>query len=220
VVDGPSSAFEVFSAPVEHMIAALGRGISDAQSALDQNSIATQEKIDSNPALHQLGLQATWYQMPRVDLQLKIALSVVSQPADEAAPLPLLAVPAASRVLRILAQPVSAAFQNHFNYDAQASSQITLSVVPVPAPGAGDQVTVPATMTPEEVHAAALGSAAPFTTARDPQGRTVPAANLRFDVNFNAANRTWYVVQSDPAKPTTVAAAAVDDRTGTVRVLG
>ena len=68
------------------MIAALGRGISDAQSALDQNSIATQEAIDSNPTLSQYGLKATWYQMPRVDLQLKIAISVVSQTTDEGPP--------------------------------------------------------------------------------------------------------------------------------------
>jgi hypothetical protein len=222
VADGLGNAFEVFSAPVEQLIAALGRGISEAQAALDQNSIAAQEAIDASPALSQLGLQATWYQMPKVDLQLKIALSVVSEGAGlPPTPLGPLAVPATLRGLRLVAQPVSAAFQNHFNYDTQASSQINLTVVPVPAPAGGDQVTVPPIMTPEAVRAAAFGSPASFTTATDPQGATVPAANLRFDMNFNAANRTWYVVQSNPADPAApVIAVAVDDRTGNVRVLG
>ena len=57
----------------------LGKGISEAQAALDRNSIATQSAIDADPQLSSAGLQATWYQFPRVDLQLKLALTIAEQ---------------------------------------------------------------------------------------------------------------------------------------------
>ena len=127
---------------------------------------------------------------------------------------------AAARPIRLIAQPVSAAFQNHFNYAADAASTITLSIVPVPPPRSGDQTTTPPRMTPTQVRAAALGSAAKFSTARDPSGAVVPAANLRFDINFNAVSRTWYVLQYDPANPAaTPIVVSVDDATGVVHVI-
>ena len=58
---------EVFSAPLEGLITALGRDISAAQAELDRNALAAQEAIDSDPQLAGLGLQAPWHQLPRVD---------------------------------------------------------------------------------------------------------------------------------------------------------
>jgi hypothetical protein len=76
-------------------------------------------------------------------------------------------------------------------------------------------------MTAPEALKTALASPAGFVTVVDSAGDTVPAPTLRCDVNFNAAARTWYVLQHDPsvpaAKPTV---AAVDDATGAVRVVG
>jgi hypothetical protein len=222
VDDALANAFEVFSAPIEGVILALGKGVSEAQAELDRNSVATQETIDADPVLSQYGIQATWYQMPRVDLQLRLALTVAEegQATTQAAPNARLAT-LAPGALRLIAQPVSAAFQNHFNYTADASSLITLSIVPVPSPRAGDPVTVPPRMTEPEALAAALASPAGFVTVVEEAGDTVPAPTLRCDVNFNAAARTWYVVQYDPSAPTAKAtAAAVDDATGIVRVIG
>jgi hypothetical protein len=43
---------------------------------------------------------------------------------------------------------------------------------------------------------------------------------LRFDVNFNAAARIWYVLQYDPADATAKAVVvSVDDVTSSVRVI-
>ena len=221
-----ANAVETFSAPIEGVIVALGKGIAEAQKALDLNSIQTQEQIDSDPALSRPGLQATWYQFPRVDLQLKLSLSIAedrpvaaaagSAGAGAAAAVPITAAP----TRRLIAQPVSASYQNHFNYNAEAASLITLSIVPVPAPRAGDQVTLPPRLTPDQAQAAALASPAKFATTTDSKGNKIPVANRRFDINFNAAARLWYILQYDPANASVQAVVvAVDDVTGSARVI-
>jgi hypothetical protein len=223
-VDPLANAVELFSAPVEQLIVALGRGVAEAQTALDRASISTQEQIDADPTLSRFGLQATWYQMPQVELQLKLALTVAeTRPTAGPAPAATVAAPIAALAVRpvhLVAQPVSAAYQNHFNYNVQAASQITLRIVPVPPARAGDQGVAPSRLSPDEARSAALASPAKFTTARDAAGNVVPAANLRFDVNYNAAARTWYVLQYDPTNPAVPAVVVtVDDTTGTVRVI-
>lgn len=215
--DPQARAAEVFSAPIEGVIAALGAGIAEAQIALDRNSIKTQDEIDSDPTLSALGAQATWYQLPRVDLELKLSMTMSeeSETGTSLAPGALL-----RRPVKLIAQPVSASYQNHFNYSTQASSLIKLSIVPVPAPRPGDLVAAPANLSRDDATQAALKSSAKFATAKDSEGKTVPDPKLRFDVNFNAAARLWYVLQYDPNDPSTKPiVVAVDDTTGNVRVI-
>jgi len=217
MADNPlDTPLEVFSAPIEGIIVAMGKGVSEAQSALDHNSIKSQEALDADPVLSRLGLQATWYQMPHVELQLKLAMAVTEdKPAPPSAP----SAQAVSK-FRLHAQPVSAAYQNHFNYNVQAASTITLSIVPVPAPRAADQSAVAPRLSTDQVQQAALASTTKFVTVTDPSGKKVPAPNLRFDVNFNAAARSWYVLQYDPANPAAKPiVVAIDDVTGSVRII-
>src|SRR6476646_4587581 len=82
----PNKAVEVFSAPIQGVIAALGRGIAEAQMALDRGSVQAQEEIDADPVLASLGMQATWYQLPRVELELKLAMTISEQPGTGTAP--------------------------------------------------------------------------------------------------------------------------------------
>lgn len=207
----PQRGVEVFAAPIEGVLAALGRGISEAQRELDRSSLVAQAEIDADPDLAQIGAQATWFQLPRVELELKLALTMATDPRARAA--------GVARPLKLLAQPVSAAFQNHFNYNLQGSSVVRVTVVPVPAPTAGDPVTTPPRMEPADVQRAALSSSAEFATVKRGR-RRVPNPRLRLDVNFNAANRTWSVLQYDPARPERpTVAAIVDDETGAARAM-
>lgn len=210
-------AVEVFAAPIEGVLIALGRGIAEAQRELDKSSLAAQAEIDADPVLSQIGAQATWFQLPRVELELKLALSMSQGPATPslaAGPTGLL------QRLKLVAQPVNAAYQNHFNYDLTGSSTVRVTVVPVPAPTAGDTVTAPPKLAPADVQRVALKSSAGFATVTR-GGETVPNPKLRFDVNFNAATRAWSVLQYDPAQPERpTAAAVVDDETGAVRAVG
>jgi len=222
--DPLANAVETFSAPIESLIIALGQGIAQAQQDMDRNSIKTQLAIDTDPVLSQYGLQATWYQFPSVNMQLKMSLSITqdntqaSQPNTPHAVSPVLL----SQRFRLIAQPLSASFQNQFNYDAQAATQVNVTIVPVPAPKSGDQVTTPPQMTPASVQAVALKSGAPFVTTTNAQGQTVDAAGNVYTmaINFNGAARVWYVLQyapSNAAIPTVVV--AVDDATQTASII-
>ena len=158
--DPLATAVETFAAPIEGLIIALGQGLAQAQQGLDQNSIQTQEAIDTNPMMSQYGLQATWYQFPRVDLELKLSITVAqdqSSSTSNRSPSRAPIFAAQFRPIKIIAQPVSASYQTHFNYDAQAASTLTLSVVPVPSPRAGAQGVQPL-MNEEQVRAAAFAS--------------------------------------------------------------
>src|SRR5205807_1568318 len=104
---------EVFSAPLEGLVAALGRDISSAQAELDRNALRAQEEIDSDPQLAGLGLQAPWHQLPRVDFQVKLALTTaVEAPAQRAGA----GAQIRPSAVRLIAQPPSAAYQHHVNY--------------------------------------------------------------------------------------------------------
>jgi len=218
MADDPlANAVETFSAPIEQLVIALGAGLAQAQFALDQNSIQTQEKIDSDPLMSQYGLQATWYQMPNVQMQLKMALAITQD--QNPAPGPVF-----RPGLRLIAQPLSAAFQTHFSYDAQAATQIDLTIAPVPPPRVAGAGT--ARLDPKKVQAAALGSTAKFLTTKDSSGNAIPALvdaqnnALRFDINFNGAAGLWYVLQYAPSSPGVAAVVvAVDDLTASVRII-
>ena len=234
-LDQLENALESFSAPIESVITALGQGIAAAPRAMDLNSVQMQETIDSDPVLSQYGLQATWYQFPKVDLQLTLSLAVTEDDTTTQGTPPGLARAARlssgialTKQLRVVAQPVSASFQSHFNYSGQAASQINLSIVPVPAPRPGDQVTLPPKMQVADVQKAAFASTAKFLTTTDSHGNKTPATTdsqnppnaLRFDVNFNPSSHTWYVLQYAPAnKSVTSVVVAIDDATAAVRII-
>ncbi len=181
---------DLLSAPMEAVITSLGVGIARAQRELDRNAIATQREIDEDPALAELGLQATWYQMPRVELELTMAIAM-----EEKAPVKATAAAAISpissavispgalvnsRLAQLHIQPVNATYNNQFNYNVNASSKMKLTIVPVPPPAA-DAVVV-AKLKNDEVLAIA-------------QPQLVSDANARLAVNFNGQGRLWFVMQ-------------------------
>lgn len=89
MADTTSEQFgENFGATLEELIAAVGRGIGHAQIELDRSSIEIQKTIDADPVLSQHGVQATWYQMPRTELDIKAALTVQGTEEAQAAPPP------------------------------------------------------------------------------------------------------------------------------------
>jgi hypothetical protein len=204
---------EVFSAPLEGLVAALGRDISSAQAEMDRNALRAQEEIDSDPQLSGLGLQAPWHQLPRVDFQIKLALTTAAEaPAQRAGARAQIRADA----VRLIAQPVSAAYQNHFNYDVNGSSELSISLVPVPPPQATAESTMPARLAPEDAQSLALR----IKGAGFRKTRGQPSTGFRLDANFNPLTREWFVLQYDPKAPEKrPVVAAVDDATGAVRVI-
>jgi hypothetical protein len=194
---------ELLSVPLEQLLTALGRGIGAAQAALDRHSIEIQQLVDSDPVLGQYGLQASWYQIPTTQLELKIAVAL-EQPADTT---PVTEIDPTLGLLRPLprlwAQPVNARYANQFNYDVQASSTISLSVVPVPPPAA--VLTARPTHTADDV----------LAVVRDRLVTTDDGVRGRVSINFNPLARSWFVLQTDEDGPQTflVKLLRVDDET-------
>lgn len=173
---------DLFSAPMEAVIVTLGTAIARAQREVDRHSLELQREINEDPQLADLGLQATWYQMPRTELELSMAVAM----EERKAPPPGAPAPTGPRVLekyplkQIHLQPVNAAYSNLFNFNVSGASRIKLTVVPVPPPAA-DSGVVPK-LTRDQV----TDLVKPFLTDD-------PAARL--SLNFNGQARLWYAVQ-------------------------
>jgi hypothetical protein len=209
------------------VIGAVVHGVASAQTAIDRSSLANQQAIDADPELAGKELQAPWYQLARTDVQLKLAFTVAEgqqgaryPPATAAAPgTSAIAMPIMAPPMRLIAQPVSAAYQNHFNFNAQASSTITLSLAPVPPPQPPNGAVVTPQLSQDEVQVLALQSDAGFATQRGTKGPRLPSSALRFAIQYNPAARVHYVHQYKLGEPSTATVAAVDDVTREVRVI-
>lgn len=206
----PEQFNEQFAAILEELIAAVGRGIGQAQIELDRSSIAIQQAIDADPVLSLHGILATWYQMPRTELDIKVALTIQSTeeaqpvPPTPSAPLPT----AALQALRLYVEPVNARYQNLFNFDASATSTLSLTIVPVP-PRVTDTLQRPSRLTEEEARTAAT----PHLEKKP--NSTELREDARIVANFNASSRKWYVVQFTEVHGVTsrLAVVEVDDET-------
>jgi hypothetical protein len=191
---------EVLSAPMEQVIVALGRGVASAQRELDRHALATEREISEDPVLAEAGLHATFYQIPRAELDLTIAVAMEEDPST---PTRARGVTDALALRRIHLQPVNAAYANRFDYDVNASSHLRLTLVPVPPPAADE--TLAPRLTREEVLKLASGT-------------LTGAAEARLAVNFNAQVRSWFVLEyrytGDAVER--LALVVVDDDTGAV----
>jgi len=123
----PSQIEGVLISPLEEILTRIGQGVATAQRALDLDSIATQTLLASDPVLREFGLEATWYHMPEVTLELKMTLTLrrEDQVRDNRVVL---------RKLRMYASPFNASYQNSFNADIAGTSQIRARIVSIPPP--------------------------------------------------------------------------------------
>ena len=196
------------SAPLEELIVSLGEGIGRSQAALDRYSIETQRMIDEDPVLAQYGLDATWFQMPSAQLELKVAVHMENTvAASDPRPQPEMELlrPELGRLPRLWLQPVNARFQNQFSYDVQAASVVTLSIVAVPPPGPAAAAT-PTRSAPDVLALPAV------------QKLLVSDQEARTTVNFNPGQRAWYVLQTKEQDGSTelLLLVKVDDETGSI----
>lgn len=204
MADNIDRVTDMLSAPMEQVIVALGTGIARAQRELDRFALQTQREIDEDPLLSEAGLQATFYQIPRAELELTMAIALEEdRPAPQAAGLAAAPTQALRPLKQLHLQPVNAAYTNQFNYDVQASSKLKLTVVPVPPPAAE------AAVTPKQTQAQVRATAQPKLAA---------VTDARLAVNFNGQAHLWFVLQyrveGDALQR--LALVVVDDETGQI----
>mgnify|MGYP001105404356 CR=1 FL=1 len=105
---------------LEDLMKRIGLAISETQAELDRKSASMQTVIENDELLRKYGLQATWYQMPSIELEIKMALSmhVEKRGAIE------------NPVMRIA--PMNALYKNVTDYDVTGTSTMKVKIVPVP----------------------------------------------------------------------------------------
>lgn len=110
---------EILITPVATMIREIAAGVAAAQRALDQASLQSQADLhDKFPELEQAGYQVTWYQIPEVRAEMRMAVHLERQTPQSP--------------LRLYATPFNAKYRNAMNFTADGSSTLTLRIVPVP----------------------------------------------------------------------------------------
>jgi hypothetical protein len=113
---------EILIAPISRIIKEMGQSIGEAQKQLDQAAMQSQTELKQKfPELFELGYEVTWYQMPEVQVEMKVAVHLEKK--------------AASQPPRLYLAPFNAKYKNALSYSADGSSTLKLRIVPVPPPG-------------------------------------------------------------------------------------
>ncbi|MCR5458967.1 MAG: DUF4332 domain-containing protein [Acetatifactor sp.] len=105
------------------VISELGKGIAQAQQALDESSIAIQNKILENDEMYAMGLQATWYAIPETEFTLKMDYATSQNKL----------ITGKTNFGGLKIAPSNATFQNLFKTDKREESTLKLKIVPIPA---------------------------------------------------------------------------------------
>jgi hypothetical protein len=130
----PTDAAESLAAPLGDLIAAVGRGLAEAQQALDLATVETIKQLyaggsENLDMLRRLGYQPTWYRIPELHAELTLSLSVGGTATASGAAGGDASGPGR---IRLYGSTMDANYTNRYDYDLQAASVIKFRIVPVP----------------------------------------------------------------------------------------
>ena len=117
---------EVLVSPLSTILGEMGKSIAQTQRALDRNSIDTQIELSSDEVLKEYNLEATWYHIPEVDIELKMTLSMSYEQEKDSKG----RVRGYKRILN--AAPLNASYKSINSYDVEGSSVLKAKIVSVP----------------------------------------------------------------------------------------
>ena len=138
--NSPTEIGDALAAPLGEFIASIGKGVAEAQQAMDLKTVETFTKIygDSNDnrlqILRNLGYQPTWYKIPEVEVKATIALNISGESGEEN-------VGGAGKI-QMYATPMDAGYANKYDYNLKAASQLTFKIVPVPPSPKAEEMKV------------------------------------------------------------------------------
>jgi hypothetical protein len=146
-------AQDIGSAPLGDLIAAIGRGVAEAQAALDAGSLEQtlelyEQSDDLVQTLRELGYRPTFYTIPETEGELKLSLTVAGQlPTRPTAPVHITrsarsSLPRFAPRPRVYAAPVDGRYQNSFSFTGEVSATVKFKVVAVPPPSEAEQARV------------------------------------------------------------------------------
>ncbi len=173
---------ESLATPLGEVIAAVGRGVAEAQAALDQASLAaTLAMYESDgdegvEALRAIGYQPTFYVLPETTCEVQVSMHIGGTGGADGSAGTSGQTAAIGRA-RTYVTPVDAAFQQRYAFQASGAAKLTFKIVPVPPPAAlDDAAPMPDVRGLTGTEAVAALSARGFTAAFvDAKGEAVPA---------------------------------------------
>jgi hypothetical protein len=149
---------EILSGPLGELIASIGRGVGEAQAALDEGSlrqtlelykIESQQEINDHEAMasdeetviireerrllqliRSIGYQPTFYVIPETEVEAKVSLNLDIYNNQSTN----LQQPYQKTKYRANATPLNANNINQYNLNANAAATLKFKIVPVPAP--------------------------------------------------------------------------------------
>lgn len=118
----PIDFSEILVGSLGEMIRKVGDGVAYAQTKLDEASLQAQKALPEDLAA--IGYQVTWYQMPEVVAELKLAVHFEATQGAGGA-----------KKKGIFVSPFNAKYQSAFAYKAEGASTLRFRIVPVPPAG-------------------------------------------------------------------------------------
>jgi hypothetical protein len=134
---------ELLSGPLGELIASIGRGVGEAQAALDEGSLiqtlelysanlenGTEDETRMLQLLREIGYQPTFYVIPETEVEAKVSLNLDinnNQSTDQLRPYQI-------AKYRANATPLNANNINQYNLNANAAATLKFKIVPVPTP--------------------------------------------------------------------------------------
>jgi hypothetical protein len=120
---------DALSAPLGDLIAAVGRGVAEAQQALDQHTFASFRAIYGSDErayeeFRALGYRPAFYVLPETTAEILVSLTVGGSAVEQATQ--------GAGGVRLYAAPLDASYRNRFDFDLRAASRVTFKIVPVP----------------------------------------------------------------------------------------
>jgi hypothetical protein len=136
-----NNVLDALSLPLGDLIAEVGRGVAEAQRAMDTASLAALRDIYESDEglfreLQRIGYRPTWYHIPEAEGQIQVALSVAGTTATTAS------TPGLAPRIKLYAAPIDAGYTSRFNFNLQASSSVKFRIVPVPPSTAAEGLQV------------------------------------------------------------------------------
>jgi hypothetical protein len=156
MTDDPLRYLDALSAPMGDLIASVGRGVAEAQQALDMGSLAALQALYADAddqtlaLLREIDYRPTFYAIPEVTSELTVALTITGQ-SSSASSSSSTALASSSTSLataldatrpRLYVAPVDAGYQNRYGFDLRATSSLKFKIVPVPPPSQAELLRV------------------------------------------------------------------------------
>lgn len=136
-------AQDIGAAPLGDLIASVGRGIAEAQAALDASSLEQclalyTEQDDLTRIMRETGYRPTFYTIPETEGELTLSLTITGNQAAAKTDL----VRRAATAPRIYAAPVDGSYQNSYSFSSTVAAKVKFRIVAVPPPSGVEMARV------------------------------------------------------------------------------